>query len=298
MKKLFCTFAIVSGVALIAQAAGIDHMKTNPWNLLKEKKYAEAETVFDLRLNDPKCSDGLKKQALNGIWGIYARKGYYEKGIAAFDKYAANEALAKFRPAILMNKGRLMTFSGKHADAVKVFKEASELTNGKPDQLNILRYALSASGADYKLVKEMPYFLDCTAANPHSGKDILLLIAASEVCWRLNRPTEGLDFARKAEKLMTTPDANVYRVLGYHLRAIQEYEKAEAAFLKAIELYKSEYDKAPMYRNIGETWEKAEEYEKAIPYYKKAAESPAKGWWIKSAADSIKRLQKKIDAGE
>ena len=297
MKKIFCAIACFAGAAILAQTSGIDPYKTNPWNLIKEKKYDEAETVFDLRIKDPNCSKTLKGQAINGMLGLYFQKKQFAKGSELFSKYIAMEELKDFRPQLLLNNGRLLTACGNFDEALKTYKEAAKLTSGKPEQLNILRYAFAISG-NYKYVKEMPYFLDCALANPHGEKDMLFLIAASEVCWRLNRPTEGLDFARKAEKLMTTPDANVYRVLGYHLRAIQEYEKAEAAFLKAIELYKSEYDKAPMYRNIGETWEKAEEYEKAIPYYKKAAESPAKGWWIKSAADSIKRLQKKIDAGE
>ena len=297
MKKIFCAIACFAGAAILAQTSGIDPYKTNPWNLIKEKKYDEAETVFDLRIKDPNCSKDLKGQAINGIFGLQFQKKQLAKGVELFDKYLTMEELKEFRPQLLQNKARFQVILEKYDDALKTYKEAAELTSGKPEQLNILRYAFAISG-NYKYVKEMPYFLDFALANPHGEKDILFLIAASEVCWRLNRATDGLNFARKAEKIMTTPDLNVYRVLGYHLRATQEFEKAEQAFLKAVELSKTEADKATLYRNIGENWERAEEYEKAITFYKKAADSPAKGWWNKSAANSIIRLQKKIDAGE
>ena len=297
MKKIFCAIACFAGAAILAQTSGIDPYKTNPWNLIKEKKYDEAETVFDLRIKDPNCSKPLKGQAINGIFGLQFQKKQLAKGVELFDKYLAMEELKEFRPQLLQNKARFQVILENYDDALKAYKEAAELTSGKPEQLNILRYAFAISG-NYKYVKEMPYFLDCALANPHGEKDILFLISASEVCWRLNRAAEGLDFARKAEKIMTTPDLNVYRVLGYHLRATKEFEKAEQAFLKAVELSKTEADKAPLYRTIGENWEHAEEYEKAITFYKKAADSPVKGWWNKSAANSIIRLQKKIDAGE
>ena len=45
-------------------------------------------------------------------------------------------------------------------------------------------------------------------------------------------------------------------------------------------------------------YEKDEEYEKAVEAFKKVGTFNAKGWFIKSAENSAKRLQKKIDAGE
>ena len=298
MKKLFCAAACFCGMIFLCQGNTVDHYKTNPWKLIEAKKLDEAIVVFDLRIMDPKCSDAMKLQAINGSLGVFSRTGKRDKAIELLDKYLANKELEKFHPVIMAHKGRHLHAMKKFPEAIATLKQAAELSKGTPEQLTVLYYAFNTGATVYALQKEMPYFVDCALANPHLDKDLNMLIMASETCWRINRHDDGLALARRAEKAATAPNVNVYRVLGYHLRGTQEFEKAEQAFLKAIEICKSEGDKATLYRNIGENWERAEEYEKAIPYFQKAADCPVKGWWTKSAADSVKRLQKKIANGE
>ena len=298
MKKFFSLLALAAGAAFCAQADQVDHIKTNPWKLLESKKYDEAAVVFDLRIMDPKCSDTLKLQAFNGSLGIYNRSDRREKGVEVMDKYLANKDLEKFHPIAMAHKGRLLHALKKYPEAVATLKQAAELAKGPPEQLPSLYFAYNIGATEPKLLGEMPYFVDCAIANPNCEKDINVLISASETCWRISRHEDGLALAKRAEKVMTAPHIGVYRVLGYHLRGLQEFEKAEQAFLKAIELCKSQSDKATLYRNIGENWERAEEYEKAIPFYQKAVDCPVKGWWTKSAENSIKRLQQKINNGE
>ena len=298
MKKLFCAAACFCGLTMICTGNTLDPYKTNPWNLLKDKKYADAEAVFNARIVDPACDKTLKVQAFHGIFGAYMTQKKQDAALAAFDKYLADPQLAEYKATFLEFKGRIYIAKGKVAEALVPLKEAAALTEGTAEQASPIRLAFTCAGINYKLLPEVSKLVDSVLANTNLHTNQLLLISASETCWRLNRPADGMRIARMAEQNMKTPDSNVYRVLGYHLRSQNEFEEAEKMFTKAIELSKSEADKATLYRNIGENWERAEEYEKAIPYFQKAADCPVKGWWTKSAADSVKRLQKKIANGE
>ena len=77
------------------------------------------------------------------------------------------------------------------------------------------------------------------------------------------------------------------------------YEEAVKEFEKALAVPKiSATQQAVLWNNIGMAYEQDEEYEKAVEAYKKVGTCNASGWFIKSAAASALRLQKKIDAGE
>ena len=117
---------------------------------------------------------------------------------------------------------------------------------------------------------------------------------------RWNDPARVIPDAVEKLKYPAYLEESIHRIRGYFYRdGFGKQEEAVKCFEKALAVPNiSAVQKAVLWNNIGMAYEKDEEYEKAVEAYKKVGTFGASGWFIKSAANSVVRLQKKIDAGE
>lgn len=300
MKK-FVT-AIVAFAGVFSTFADAIPTQNECWTLLRKNKLAEAEKGFRA-IKDKGATPADRYIGINGM--MYALR-YQKKNtqvIAEVDKYLAEvtDATNNQKAALYQFKGNAYRDLGKKDEAFATYKAGFELkSTGNTSSDCAKEYIMLALNENKKDLAQNMY--DLASKEPASMKNIGFLINSAYLMWKTNQGEQGIKLLDDAEKIKHPAylDETIHRYRGYLLRDnIKDYEKAVQAFEKALAVPGiSGTQKAVLWNNIGMVYEKDEEYEKAVEAFKKVGTFNAKGWFIKSAENSAKRLQKKIDAGE
>lgn len=269
------------------------------WKLLNSGKCAEAEKVFREIAADA-------KEGYNGTIGLMftlRRQRKNEDVVKEVDSW-----LEKNPQATINQKSHLLVFKGnalrdlqKYDEAFATYKSGVDMksTNSNSSDCAKEYIALAVNIAKYDLAVAM---YEQESKNPVAMNNVGFLVNAAQMCWKTNKGEEGLKLIAKAEKIKAPEwiKEHIYRVRGYLMRdCLKDFEGAVKAFEQALALPSlTESQKAVLWNNIGIAYEKDEEYEKAVEAYKKVGTFKTTGWFMRSAANSAIRLQKKIDAGE
>ena len=143
---------------------------------------------------------------------------------------------------------------------------------------------------------------EASSKDPRTQSNPNYLISGAWTMWKIGKADEGMKMLEAAEKLELTDDRKemLHRHRGYIQRELlKDYDGAVKSFETAIKFAGNRKSQvAVIWNNIGSAWEKAQEYEKALEAYKKVGTFNVKGWFVKSAEMSAKRMEKKINSGE
>ena len=298
MKKIALAItATIFSLTLFADAAPTTKAG---FALLSKGKHAEAEKIFRAI-----ASRESKLDKYAGTHGLMFALRYQKKNEEVIKEV---DAWLKANPdATLRQKASLYIFKGnafrdlkKVDEALAVYQAGFEFKD-IPNSIDCAReyVSLAANSRKYDLALKM---FEEAYKEPASKKSIPFLISCANLMWKTNKGDIGIKLLTEAEslKLSNSQMESLYRHKGYIYRdCIKNQEEAVKAFEKALAVPGiRDIDKAILWNNIGLAYEKDDDYEKAVEAFKKVGTFNAKGWFIKSAENSAKRLQKKIDAGE
>ena len=294
MKKILAFAILFAAVCAFADAADVS---AKAWELMKKKQYAEAEKLF----REINTSNNF-----NGITGMMYSLRYQKKNaevikeadawIAANPKITPNQ-----KAALLQFKGNALRDLGKFDEAIAVYTEGLNLNSPGSYSTDCAKEAIAAANNAGKFDLSTKIYTEALKQK-NAMRNVGFLCNASLLMWKTNKGEEGLKLLDTVLTLKYPPHYHecIYRYRGYIYRdCLKQYDEAVKAFEKAMESPGiKDVETAVLWNNIGISQERAEEYEKAVEAYKKVGTFNVKGWFIKSAANSAIRLQKKIDAGE
>ena len=271
------------------------------WELLNKGKYAESEKVF--RTIAANGEGNNKFVGTTGVMFALRRQKKNADVVKEVDAWiAANkDATADQKAALLNFKGNALRDTGKFDEAEAAYKQGIELKSVGPASGDCAKecIVLFMNKNDFEAGKKI---YEEASKQPVVMKNVGFLINSATLMWRAKNAEEGMKLITAAEQAKHPQwlDENIFRVKGYILRdLLKKYEEAIKEFEKALAVPKiSATQQAVLWNNIGMAYEQDEEYEKAVEAYKKVGTCNATGWFIKSAAASAARLQKRIDAGE
>ena len=271
------------------------------WKLLSAGKFEECEKLF--RTIYTQGSEKDKFIGMTGIMFALRRQNKNADVIKDADAWlnANPNAPAYQRASIMQFKGNAQRDLGKTEDALATYKQGVDLksTGSASGDCARMHIALAVNSGKFDLAKQM--YAEASK-QPECMKNVGFLLSGANMMWKTNNPEEGLKLLDMVEKRKHPQhlDEEIHRTRGYFYRdGLKKYDEAVKSFEKALAVPGiSATQKAVLWNNIGMAYERDEEYEKAVEAFKKVGTFNAKGWFIKSAANSAIRLQKKIDAGE
>ena len=299
MKKL--TLSIVAALSAVTAFADAAPTMNDGWSLLNKGKRPEAEKVFRAIAARESLVD--RYSGTHGLMFALRQQKKNEEVIKEVDSWIAKnpDATLNQKAALYLFKGNALRDLRKVDEALAAYKTGADLKSPKHNSSDCAKeyIMLAANEGKFELAKQM---YEETSKMPVAMKNIGFLINSAWLMWKTNQPEIGLKLLDDAEKLKHPAylDENIYRTRGYIYRdCTKDQEEAVKAFEKALAVPGLQnYQKAVLWNNIGMAYERDDEFEKAVEAYKKVGTFNAKGWFIKSAENAAKRLQKKIDAGE
>ena len=291
MKKILSLAIIFAAVCAFADA------KVEAWELMKKKNFAGAEKLF---------ASLAKSGNFDGISGLMYSLRYQKKNaevikeadawIAANPKITANQ-----KASLLQFKGNALRDLGKFDEAIATYTEGLNLNSPGSFSTDCAKEAIAAANNAGKYDLSTKIYTEALKQK-NAMLNVGFLCNASLLMWKTNKGEEGLKLLDTVLTLKYPPHYHecIYRYRGYIYRdCLKQYDEAVKAFEKAMESPGiKDVETAVLWNNIGISQERNEEYEKAVEAYKKVGTFKVQGWFIKSAANSVIRLQKKIDAGE
>ena len=294
MKKILSLAIVFAAVCAFADAVPV---ATEVWKLMTKKQYAEAEKLFRII---------AKSDNFDGINGLMYSLRYQKKNtevikeadawIAAHPQLTANQ-----KANLLQFKGNALRDLGKFDEAVVAYTEGLNLNSPGSYSTDCARECIAAASNAGKLEIADKVYAEAIKQK-NAMKNVGFICSAALHMWKSNKGEEGMKLLDAVLQLKYPPHYQecIYRYRGYIYRdCLKQYDEAVKAFEKAMESPGiKDFEKAILWNNIGMTYERDEEYEKALEAFKKVGTFGASGWFIKSAANSVVRLQKKIDAGE
>jgi len=194
---------------------------------------------------------------------------FYETGMIAYDQLKLSLAWKNFELAVEEDPDFFMAHfwmffissKGSKAAAEKAFQSNVELDPGEEQIRLALKYLVD--GQDKKVVEHLQNLVDLYPSDPHLHK-ILYLIQFHY----FKDPEAAIASIERANR--ECPDYPLaYNQLGYGYMALEEYEDAEMAFDKYIQL---EPTISNPYDSKGDYFMATEQYEKAYDSYMKAYE--------------------------
>ena len=294
MKKILSLaliFTAAVGVFADAPSANLG------WRLLAQGKYAESEKEFRALA---KTGDFV---GVTGTMFALRRQNKNADVIKEADAWiAANPKItANQKAALLQFKGNALRDLGKFDEAIAVYTEGLNLNSPGSFSTDCAKEAIAAANNAGKFDLSTKIYTEALKQK-NAMRNVGFLCNASLLMWKTNKAEEGLKLLDTVLTLKYPPHYHecIYRYRGYIYRdCLKQYDEAVKAFEKAMESPGiKDVETAVLWNNIGISQERNEEYEKAIEAYKKVGTFKVQGWFIKSAANSVIRLQKKIDAGE
>ena len=298
MKKI--TFAIAATLFSLTLFADAAPTVRDGFALLSKGKHAEAEKIFRAIASRESKLD--KFAGTNGLMFALRYQKKNEEVIKEADAWlkANPDATVRQKASLYIFKGNALRDLQKTDEALAIYKAGFDLKDGLSSIDCAREYvSLAANTQKYDLAHKM---FEEAYKEPASKKSIQFLMSCAYLMWKTNKGDIGIKLLTEAEslKLSNSQMEALYRHKGYIYRdCIKNQEEAVKAFEKALNVPGiRDVEKAVLWNNIGNAYEKDDDYEKAVEAYKKVGTFNAKGWFVKSAENAAKRLQKKIDAGE
>jgi transcriptional regulator with PAS, ATPase and Fis domain/Tfp pilus assembly protein PilF len=170
-----------------------------------QRAYRDAESIF--RRND--CPEG-QSRALNQLAGLYFRRNDYRNALAVLmDAVEIAKRLDDRRKLAFMmgNVGRLQTFMGDFAEAIKHLKINVELSSELGDNLEELRAHLSLGyvymqRAEYAEAEEEFHLAGSLLAAVNSPRDeVIYQTYLGELKYRQGKFDESMSILRKAVEM-------------------------------------------------------------------------------------------------
>jgi tetratricopeptide (TPR) repeat protein len=124
---------------------------------------------------------------------------------------------------------------GDYAQAEKYFLKTLELAPNFAEALNYYGYMLAERGEHLDKARDL--IEKALKLEPKNGA---FLDSMGWVLFRLNQPTEALEYIQQAVKFTEEPDATLYDHLGDILSALGRANEAREAWKKSLELEKNE----------------------------------------------------------
>ena len=298
MKKI--TFAIAATLFSLTLFADAAPTVRDGFALLSKGKHAEAEKIFRAIASRESKLD--KFAGTNGLMFALRYQKKNEEVIKEADAWlkANPDATVRQKASLYIFKGNALRDLQKTDEALAIYKAGFDLKDGLSSIDCAREYvSLAANTQKYDLAHKM---FEEAYKEPASKKSIQFLMSCAYLMWKTNKGDIGIKLLTEAEslKLSNSQMEALYRHKGYIYRdCIKNQEEAVKAFEKALNVPGiRDVEKAVLWNNIGNAYEKDDDYEKAVEAYKKVGTFNVKGWFVKSAENAAKRLQKKIDAGE
>jgi tetratricopeptide (TPR) repeat protein len=231
---------------------------------LEERKWAEAienfnktillnerfeQAYYDLanaQMSSGKTSDALatlesarKKFAQNFVVEfmtglVMARQKAYDDAIRHF---TAAEVIARATDPRRLTQGFYFQLGAAHerrgdlAEAEKCFEKCLEIAPEFAEAMNYLGYMWAEHGLHLERAREL-----IEKAIKLEPKNAAYLDSLAWVLFRLNQPSQALEYVLKAVDLSEEPDATVQDHLGDIYAALNQMDKARAAWQKSLEL--------------------------------------------------------------
>ena len=270
------------------------------WTALR-KDHAKAEKIFRAVYANAK-NNVERGTAIVGISFALRYQSKNEEVVKEIDTFLAQapDISKNVRAHLMIFKGNALRDLGKTAEALETYKSGWELNSRNYYSLECAKEYIWHA-ADRKFKDEAWKMYETSSKHPNAMTTPGYLTSCAWAMWKLNKADEGMKLLDTAEKLKLSDSQKevLHRHRGYIQRALlKDYDGAVKSFETALTLTKNANQKATLWNNIGMTWENAGEYEKALEAYKKVGTFNARGWFIKSAEMSAKRMEKKINAGE
>ena len=299
MKKI--SALIVAALAISGFAGEAAPVLADGWKVLN-KDNAKAEKIF-LAVAESAPDNVIRTQAILGA--SYALR-YQQKNaqvVKMIDDHLASapDTSKDARAHLMLFKGNALRDMGKTQEALATYKAGWELNSRQHYSIECAKeYMWHAS--DRNLKDEAWSMYEASSKDPRTQSNPNYLISGAWTMWKIGKADEGMKMLEAAEKLELTDDRKemLHRHRGYIQRELlKDYDGAVKSFETAIKFAGNRKSQvAVIWNNIGSAWEKAQEYEKALEAYKKVGTFNVKGWFVKSAEMSAKRMEKKINSGE
>lgn len=299
MKKFI--FSLLASVTLCAFANEEAPDIQEGWRSLR-KDDAKAEKIF--RANIAAAQDDSERFA--ATLGLMYSLRYQNKNaqvVKEIDTWlsehqeATNNQIAK----LCAFKGNALRDTGKIDEALATYKKGFDAKSEDASSLDCAKEYMWVSANNNKTDLTWAMY-EASCQLPQAQNHAVYLVYGGWCMWKINKAEEGLKMLEAAEKIsemLPVHKEALYRNRGYIQRYLtKEYEAAVKTFEAALPHCTTDIQKAVIWNNIGGTLESAQEYEKALEAYKKATAFNVKGWIATSAANSVKRMQQKVDAGE
>ena len=298
MKKI--TFAIAATLFSLTLFADATPTVRDGFALLSKGKHAEAEKIFRAIASRESKLD--KFAGTNGLMFALRYQKKNEEVIKEADAWlkANPDATVRQKSSLYIFKGNALRDLQKTDEALAIYKAGFDLKDGSFSIDCAREYvSLACNSKKYDLAHKM---FEEAYKEPAAKTSSNFILSSAHLMWRTNKADIGIKLLTEAEslKLSTSQRESLYRYMGYIYRdCAKNQEEAVKAFEKALNVPGiRDVEKAVLWNNIGNAYEKDDDYEKAVEAYKKVGTFNVKGWFIKSAENAAKRLQKKIDAGE
>jgi tetratricopeptide (TPR) repeat protein len=120
---------------------------------------------------------------------------------------------------------------GDLAEAEKCFEKCLEIAPEFAEAMNYLGYMWAENGLHLERAREL-----IEKAIKLEPKNAAYLDSLAWVLFRLNQPSQALEYVLKAVDLSEEPDATVQDHLGDIYAALNQMDKARAAWQKSLEL--------------------------------------------------------------
>lgn len=201
---------------------------------ISAKKPAEALAVLDKARSKFKLNFTL--EFYTGI-----AKGMLEKFPEALSSLTSAELLAKTTEPDRLNHlfyyqlGSTYERSGNLPDAEKAFKKCLEISPTDADAMNYMGYMWAERGVHLDEARAL-----IERAVKIEPENAAFLDSLGWVLFKLNKPTEALDYIEKAIAKTEKADATLYDHLGDIEAELKHWEKAREAWNKSLEAEPSE----------------------------------------------------------
>ena len=294
MKKIFT--ALFAALCISGFAAEEIATMQDGWKILS-KDNVKAEKIF--RAVAKNAKNNVERGT--AVIGISFALRYQRKNaevIKEIDSFCASapDISNNVRAHLTLFKGNALRDLNRTSEALETYKSGWELNSSTHYSLDCAKEYIWLA-ADRKLNDDAWKMYEISSKHPSALKNPGYLTSCAWAMWKLNKADEGMKLLDAAEKLKLTDGQKevLHRHRGYIQRALlKDYNGAVKSFETALELAANDFQKATLWNNIGMTFEAAKEYGKALEAYKKVGTFNAKGWFVKSAEMSAKRMEEKI----
>ncbi len=236
-----------------------------------EKAAGEYESVLAL--------ESTNKTALQALIPLYKKTGQTTKLVYTYERIAGLDTPRA--DEYYCEAGRLEEKLGDTKKAMYFYRKALAENRANLDARRLLIKIYERNGQWNRVAGNTRVLLEYEPGNAN------LYLYASDAYAKMESIRAAINYAKKAEKLTSGGNADIYQHLALLYSRAGEYEEAAEYYRKAV---RSGRKSATMYNNLGVVLEKQNKLEEATRYYKKAVESdPGNTGYLANLADAYEK---------